>query len=436
MRNIDKLARKLALDKSGNAAMIMALALPSIIGGSGFAIDISQWYMWKREMQHAVDQGAYAGAWALARPESAGFYEARATQEFDANSGITKDFISRPNIRVADYAGGTLNSVVLTATATRPLPFSFMLTGKATTVFVSAQASFKGGQDFKACLTSTATDGTGTSIGGNATVNARCGIAALSCSDGAIEIDGSATLLTDSIVACGTIIADPNMDTDGDPTTVDNVSYEGEKGLQDPFAGIEPVLDNRPRNDNCGGKGNNKLASLQPGTYTSLVVKCRTVLSSGIYVINGGVLDLSANYDVTGRGVQFVLRNGATIILGGSGNSNKLNLTPPTAAELARTPAASKANELEGFLIIEDKNNNPPEPGHILNGNSDSVLEGNIYLPSGTLRVNGTANVVAQCLQIAAYRITVGGNAYLETLCPSLKTNSVGGSLADVRLVA
>lgn len=433
---ITQFMRKLKRDKRGNAVLITALAIPSLIGGSGFAIDTAQWYMWKREMQHAVDQAAYAGAWALTRPETEGLYTIRAKQEYDVNRKVTRDFSTDPTITLADYAGGTLNSVVVRASASKQLPFSSFITGKAVRIDVTAQASFAEGNDYHACLVSTATTGTGTTIGGSATVNARCGLAALSCDDGAIEISGSAKLITDSIVACGTIDADPNLDTDGDPSTDNNVMVDGVQNLSDPFAGLEYVEDTRRRDDDCRGKGKNKQASLQPGTYSSIVVKCQTVLAPGIYVIDGGVLDLAGNYDVQGRGVQFILKNGAHIKLGGSGNGNKINLTPPTAADLANTPAASKANELEGFLIIEDRNNNPGDPGHILNGNSNSVIEGNIYLPSGNLRVNGTADVVAQCLQITAHRITVLGGAFLETLCPIDDTSTVGSTIADVRLVA
>ncbi|MFN4114522.1 MAG: pilus assembly protein TadG-related protein [Sphingomonadaceae bacterium] len=58
--------------------MLVALGAPALIGAGGFAIDTAQWYMWKRELQHSVDQAAYAGAWALAREESADNWQTRA----------------------------------------------------------------------------------------------------------------------------------------------------------------------------------------------------------------------------------------------------------------------------------------------------------------------------------------------------------------------
>ena len=423
MRAIKKLTNSLKFSKRGNATLLVALGLPALIGGAGFAVDTAQWYMWQRELQHSVDQAAFAGAWALAREESEDLYLTRAGQEFDANIAKTSDFVSEPQIRLADYAGGDDNSVVVTATATKTLPFSSFLTRGSTTIRATAQASFAEGFNFNACLVSLAETGTGTTIGGNATVRAQCGIAALSCDEDAISIDGSADVSTGVIVACGTINADD------DENVVENVT-----GLKDIYADLEPPENDIDRVYECTGRGNNKQASLQPGTYASLVVRCTTTMASGIYVIDGGTLDLAANYNVTGTGVMFVLKNGAEIKLGGSGNGNRINLSPMSAGDFVGTPYEANADNLSGILIFEARDNDP-SGDHILNGNSNSLMEGLIYLPSGNLRINGTSNVTAQCLQISAKRIDIRGNATLETLCPTNDTTSVGNSTPDVKLV-
>lgn len=421
-----KLLRLLRRNRSGNATLMVALGAPALIGAGGLAIDTAQWYMWKRELQHSVDQAAYAGAWALAREESASTYATRAQQEFDANISKTSDFVSEPTIEVADYAGGTANSVVVTATASKLLPFSSFLTGSAATVRATAQASFAEGFNYNACLVSLADEGTGTTIGGNATVRAQCGLAALSCDENAIVIDGSASVSTDSIAACGTVSV---------PEENDGVTAEGVRGLEDIYADLEPPTNNTPRTYNCTGKGKNSQASLLPGTYSSLVVSCTTVLASGIYVIDGGTLDLAANYNVTGSGVMFVLKNGATMKLGGNGSGNSIRLTPMSASDFYGTAYEDQADQLSDILVFEHRDNNVPDPGHTFNGNSNSLIEGLMYLPSSNIRVLGTADVSAQCLQISAYTIDIRGNAQLETLCPVNETTSVGTSIASVKLV-
>lgn len=426
MGALSDFCRRLRGNSSGNATLMVALGAPALIGAGGLAIDTAQWYMWKRELQHSVDQAAYAGAWALAREESADTFETRAEQEFEANISKIADFVSDPSIEVSDYAGGTDNSVVVTATASKLLPFSSFLTGSAATVRASAQASFAEGLNYNACLVSLTEEGTGTTIGGNATVRARCGLAALSCDEDAIQIDGSADVTTDSIAACGTVsVPEENQD----------VTAEGVRGLEDIYADLEPPTNDTNRTYQCTGKGKNAQASLLPGTYASLVVSCTTVLSSGIYVINGGTLDLAANYNVTGSGVMFVLKNGATMKLGGNGAGNSIRLTPMSASDFIGTPFQDQADELSDILVFEHRDNNVPNPGHTFNGNSNSLIEGLIYLPSSNIRVLGTADVSAQCLQISAYTIDIRGNAQLTTLCPINEATSVGSALASVKLV-
>lgn len=425
-------ARKLWSNLSGNVAVIVAVAMPALIGGAGLAVDFAQWYTWKREVQHSVDQAAIGGAWALSNPDSKETYKTRAKQEFDANQAITKDFTTTPTITLANYAGGTDNSVLVTATASKRLPFSGFLTGSAVQILVKAQASFAEGADYRACLIATSETGTGLEIGGNANVRAQCGLAALSCDDNAIQIDGSATVLTDSIATCGTAdVPDENKD----------VVAENVTGLKDPFAGLNPPDNPTQQTYSCKGVGKGAKATTQAtlsaGTYTGgITVKCTTVLQSGIYVIDGGELDLTANYNVTGTNVMFVLKNGARVKFGGNGNDNKVVLSPMQESDFAGTAYAANAADYAGMLVFEDRNNNPANPGHELNGNSNSLIEGQIYLPSGEMTVLGTANVAAQCLQITATKIHIKGNAFLETLCPTDDTNKVGSSAAKIRLVA
>lgn len=427
MIGLKGLLRKLRENTRGNAVMLVAMGIPALIGGAGFAVDTAQWYLWKRELQQAVDQAAYAGAWALSNEDSAGYYETRAKQEYDANLAVIADFASQPSMQLADYAGGNKNSLVVRATATHTLPFSSFLTGSGVTISATAQASFAEGASYSACIVSLAKEGEGTTIGGNATVRAQCGIAALSCSDDAITVDGSATVETEIIVACGKVEA---------PDELKSKVIEGADNLKDIYADLEPPTNDTNRSYNCTGKGQAKQASILPGTYSSLVVACTTVLAPGIYVIDGGLLDLSANYNVTGTGVMFVLRNGARVKLGGNGNGNSIRLSPMTASDVINAGYPDMTDRYSGILIFEERDNNPPEPGHTLNGNSSSLIEGLIYLPSGTLTINGTADVSSQCLLISAYRVNILGGATLETLCPPDSSTEVGKSSARVRLVA
>ena len=137
---------------SGNATLLVALGMPVLIGGAGLGVDVTQWYMWKRELQFAVDQSAVAGAWAMADADTESTYLKRAKQEFNANLSITEDFNSDPLILLADFAGGSQNSVAVSATVSKTLPFSSIVMGGKTDVFAFAQASFEEGATFTSCL--------------------------------------------------------------------------------------------------------------------------------------------------------------------------------------------------------------------------------------------------------------------------------------------
>jgi Flp pilus assembly protein TadG len=428
---LSNLRRKMAdlkTDTSGNAMLLMAIGIPMLIGAAGAAVDITQWYTWKRELQQATDQGAMAAAWALSNTSMKDRYTVRGQQDYQNNLALTKDFASAATFALANYSNGTNNSVVARASATKRLAFSSFLTGRSVTVSVTSQAAFKAGTNYSACLISTGDTGTTFSIGGNANVQAHCGIAALSCSNDAIVIDGSATVVTDSIATCGTA----SVPTANQAVVSDNL---GAGALTDQFSDLTPPDNPTVRTYACS-KGSNKQASILPGTYNGgLTLSCTTVFAPGIYVVNGGNLDLAGNFTITGANVMFVLKGGATIKLGGSGNGNTISLTPMIAADFLNLGYnATLSNRYAGMLIFEDRNNNPTQD-HIINGNSSTYIKGTIYLPDGTVRLNGTASVSSDCLQISAYKINILGNAYLDTRCLSNQTNNAGSSTAKVSLV-
>lgn len=419
--------RGLLVNKSGNATMLVALGMPILIGTAGAAIDISQWYSWKTELQQATDQAALAAAWSLANGGNQSTYTTRGKQDFTANLSLTSKTAGTPTFQLANYSNGSGNSVVVQSFATATLPFTSLLINKSVRIGAYSQASFAAGKNFKACLKSTGDNGTTFTIGGNANVVAHCGLAALSCSDNALIIDANAKVTTDSIAVCGTASV---------PDELEDVLTTGAKNLTDPFSTLTPPTNTTPQTYACVGKGNKAIATPQPGTYSNFTVKCPTTLAKGIYVINGGTLDLTGNYTVTGTSVMFVLKGGATIKLGGSGNGNILTLTPMQASDfIALGYSTSLSAKYANMLVFEDKNNNPTQD-HIINGNSTSLFEGTIYLPAGTARLNGTASIDSSCLQISAKIIKILGNAYLDTRCPTAQTNDAGSSSSTVKLVA
>ncbi len=326
---IGRLLRSLKKNTSGNAMLFMALGMPVLIASAGLAVDFSQWYLWKRELQLATDQAAMAAAWARTDSNTESTYQTRGSQDYYANLAITSGFASAPHFALANYANGTDNSVIVTATASKSLPFSSFIIGHSTTIQAYSQASFAAGANYSACLIATGSSGTTLSVGGNANVTAHCGMAALSCSNDAVVIDGSATVVTDSIATCGTASV---------PSANEDVVSENVSGLSDPYDGLDPPTNDAAQTYSCDGHGVHAQASPVAGTYHGLVVSCTTNFGPGVYVIDGGTLDLTGNYPVSGTNVMFVLKNGAQLKLGGSGNNNTLTLTPMVSSQFTAPP--------------------------------------------------------------------------------------------------
>jgi hypothetical protein len=165
-----------------------------------------------------------------------------------------------------------------------------------------------------------------------------------------------------------------------------------------------------------------------PGTYAGFNVRCDTVMASGIYVIDGGVFKVNANTSLSGQGVMFVLKNGASINIAGSA---QIALSAMTEAQLlAAGVAPSDVDGLLGMLIFEDPNS-PGSNDSKLTGSSDAVFDGIIYLPNSPLTISGTPSGNAQCMVIATKTLQFAGTSDVSSLCPSgtapkgtaLKTN-------------
>ncbi|MFM5931189.1 MAG: pilus assembly protein TadG-related protein [Novosphingobium sp.] len=528
MRPLRAWLKNLRDDTGGNAALLVSIGMPALLGSAGLAVDVGQWYMWKNELQYAVDQAALAGAWARTDEDTKDTYVTRARQEFTANSQTSSGISVTPSVSLSNYASEVNNAVTVTTTATRTLPFSGILMNRGVTIRVSAQASFAPGLRFTSCLIATDNDDSGAiTIGGSAHLVAACGIASLSTSPSSVVVNGNPTVNAGWVVSAGGIDNWFNLHTN------DSI-HEYMDNLYDPFASLTPPTNNTARTYSCAGgvasatatttattltqytywkgpntnqadeqveysgakpdlpggpttmnnvavpvgtlegstststssvwapdkvdgTGNGKVwekatttttttytnvldadtgqGSIQPGTYSSIKVKCNTVFAPGIYVINGGGLSIDGRYAVTGAGVMFVLKNGAYLKINGGTN---VNLTAPTEAQLVSAGVSgTQAALLSGMLVFEDRNSTGSNQTRI-NGNTSTVLNGIMYFPASTMNFAGTATVSSQCLMIAAKNIVIEGTADMSTFCPSGSTSSiyVSTGTARVRLVS
>ncbi len=530
MRHVRAFLKNIRQSKSGAAAVLVTVGLPMLLGAAGLAVDLSQWYLWKNEMQYAADQAAIAGAWARTATGTQANYVTRARQEFTANLSMTTNFVDVPAVALASYAGSANSAVTVSATATKSLPFTGMLIHRGVTVKVSSEASFSQGQSYTSCIVATDPSGSGTvTISGNTTLTASCGIAALSTSESSVVVNGNPTVSAGWVLSAGGIDDWFNLHTN------DQV-HENMTGLYDPFLNYTPPNNTTARTYSCAGgttttsgtittniavaytygqgpnsgnvqafsysspkagtnsstvqnnqtipngtaegassssssttatqltgsdsgSGNNKnyefktttttttysnvtattagaAGSMLPGTYTGgFHVSCTTTMSSGVYVINGGGVDIDGQYQVTGNGIIIVLKNGAYIKINGGSN---VNLTAANSTQLqAAGVSATSANQLAGMLVFEDRSSSGSNKTNI-NGNTSTTLNGYLYFPVSTVNFAGTATVTSQCLMLVARKIIMAGTLNFSTFCPPglVETTNVSSAASIVKLVS
>lgn len=242
-KRIKNLFGDLKSDTSGNAMMLMAMGMPVLIGSSGLAVDMTQWYMWKRELQYAVDQAAIAGAWARAEAATQDTYQSRATQEFDANLGSLYGKTSGLASWLSNYNGGTNNAVKVRSTTTVTLPFSQFMMGTSTTIKAEAKATFEAATNWTTCLLALDPSASGAlTIGGSASGTVTCGAGAISTSGTAIVKNGNPSVTLGDIIAAGGI----ESGLSGNGTVHQYVS-----NLSNPYDGLTPPSNNAAQTYAC-----------------------------------------------------------------------------------------------------------------------------------------------------------------------------------------
>lgn len=410
-----KFLPRLARAKNGNAAVIVGLALPILIGGAGYGVDTAQWYLWKRELQHAVDQAALAGGYALFYNGKSGSYRERAQQEYDHNRQITLGNVtaSSAEVDLVDHGSGLDNSVVVRATITASLPFSSLLSGQGVTINVASQSVFEPGTVTYSCMIGLKKTGTVITLNGNINLNAPCGMTVPSSHGISVEKNGGA-----GYVNPGWVLTPGGVNDTFEQKAAESGSTieEGGSGMVDPFESLEPPPETGTQHGDLDCKGGSKTVS--PGTYTDFKIGCHLTMRPGVYFLRGGDLKLNANRSVTsnGQGVLIVLMDGAEISIAGSGNANLTGLSETQARNLGYTGEALE--KMTNMLIFEDAESTPNEVAHSINGNSTNVLNGRVYLPKGNLAYSGTGSAgSAQCTVLVANTIVFSGNVSFSSGC-------------------
>jgi hypothetical protein len=401
--NLRKLLNRFQRDDRGNVLVMAGISASALVGGAGLATDATQWFLWKRQIQIAADAGALGAAYTLGQGSTA--VTAPATREIERNTNgvYTIEYIGTPP-RTGAFAGDT-NAAEVVLTTQKRLPFSGLFLNTAPTVRARAVASKVIKMDN--CVISLATTGVGVRVQGTGDVKLGCGVAANSSGSQAIYLQGGGKLNATTISAVGQI--DPKEGSLAPGTEL----FPNYLPQMDPFGpqGRDLKVPTEPTECTARNYSNqpNTANSLSPGRYCGgLTLRGNTSFAPGVYIIDGGDMNLGSQSVSTGEGVTFVLT-------GNGSNTASLQVAGGASATFT-APTAAQSAVWNGILFFQDGQGNVSNSQ--INGGGAMNFYGAVYMPRGNISYSGSASVTAQCVVLIANTVDFSGTSNMTNNCP------------------
>ena len=389
MSALKNFCKKLRSSTSGNAALLVGLGMPVLLGGTGYAVDMSQWYLYKRELQYAADQGALAGAWARGNGDTGTGYIVRTQQEFDDNISVTEDYSPVDTASLEDFDSGTLNSVVVEATMSVDLPFSQIIMDRPTTISVRSQAIFETVEAYNPCILAVKPSGSDAVwFNGGPNINAACGLGAVSDSDDAVSISGnSGTYNVGFVVTAGTVL-------DRHDGFANSDVIENAEGVFDPFEDLIPPDNPTARTLSCGTATSDPWSADETLTETTSYTYYQGQNSNK--ALQGGDIGGYSGAGASTPGTTTSINNGQTYATEPVANSQSVTGGLVKIAGSGRDSIWEQATTNTSFSYANVVYTPPvgtQQPGTYADFDlsCDTTLAGGIYvIDGGTLKVNAS----------------------------------------------
>jgi Flp pilus assembly protein TadG len=411
MARFTGLARRLWRDERAAYTIFFALMSPVMIGGVGLASEGGLWLYEHEQVQGAADSAAISAANAY-------------------SSNLTVNITSQADAVAASYgyvAGGTtavtVNRPPLTGTHTNnPNAIQVSITIRQqrllssiysnTPVSITGTAVALAGSGGNGCVM--ALDQTASAAisaqGSNSVTLSNCSIYDNSSSSTGLSAGGSAAVSSLAAYVVGNVSGSSHF------TTTQGL-HTGSQAAADPYANV-------PLPTYSGCDSNNltikNTQTISPGVYCGglqLNAGANVTMQPGVYIMDGGSLQIAGGATLTGTGVTIVFTshtgsNYANATINGGAT---VNLTAPTSGTYA------------GIVFYGDRNM-PVGTTFKFNGGSGQVVGGAVYVPKAALQYAGGAVASANCTQVIGDTVTFVGNSVLANNCSSFGTTSIGNA--------
>jgi Flp pilus assembly protein TadG len=407
-------------DRSGATVILVALAMPVVAAGMGLGAETGYHYLLQRNMQHAADMAAHAGAIRLRAGDAAEAVSAAARHAaIQSDFFVTDTTLAVHTPPVSGAFKDNTSSVEIQMTKTQVRYFSAIFLDRP--VDISARAVATVAESIsKACVLALApTASQALTVSGSALVSVEnCDLVSNSNASDAFFMQNSAAKLT---VGCIRTVGEAITGAGLDMRSCD-LPQQLAPVVRDPYGDVaEPAIEGP-----CMSESAKTATEFKPNFVHSsgvpalricggLDIKKHATFAPGLYIIDGGDLSLNANGDVaidaaslTGEGVTFYLAGDAELSLSGNG---------------AFTMRAPSSGPYAGILFFGSRDQ--VNVTHLVLGNSGSTSQGAIYFPSSTIRFTGNSNTTNGCTQIIAYKVEFTGNSILRSSCETHNVRSI-----------
>src|SRR5712691_2110099 len=412
-----ELAGRLAADRRGVSAVITAIALTTLAGFCGLAVDVVMWEVNQRTMQGVADQAAIAAATAYRNAgETAALGDSTTAQNAAYATAIRNGFAAS-SVTVAAFNNGSscTNDGCIQVTLTQPQSQFFtavFFTGGFTagasavgTCNGCGNGSFTTGSNGgDPCVMALDTSGKGviTDTGGGILSLTACNLYNTSPQTDATVVNNNALIEGCSVTnACGSaaFLAQPN-----NPGGIDIPVTTSASPAPDPYAGVTPPTVSSPCQNPPSPPTN-----IPSGTYcggNQFQNKTITFADNAVIVITQG-LDLhSGSTSITGTGVTlYVTSDGTTSQKSQINATTQLNITGPTTGAY------------QGIALWF-------EGGSPVNyaGSNGAGFKGAIYAPTTDMSFSGNSGSTSTCTRLIAASINLTGGTtanFNNSGCPA-----------------
>lgn len=357
------LCARYASDRAGQVAVVFALAALPLIGAVGAAVDYSSANGVKAQLQSALDSSLLAGA-----GDTSGGSVNTATNFFSGAfapkaqvTGTQTTFTVNSDGSIAGSASTNVSTVFMGI-----FNFNSIKVTANSTANIASTAGASAGKAY--CIIAlNATMKNAINMSGSAGISAPdCFVQVNSTNTEAVAMSGSTTIRSGENCFVGKTKTYSGSAISPSPDVVCKV-------FSDPFASMAKPTVGACDHTNYAPANNE---TLQPGVYCGGInISGKNVtFASGLYIINGGILNASGTSQMTGDGVTFFL----------TGNGAGVNTSGGSGWHLT----AMKTGSLQGFVFFLDPSCSPTSKS-TLSGTSELYFDGIIYLPNQQLNLSG-----------------------------------------------